>query len=132
MSEIKYLHFNNEEANKTLSKRMKRKRQSRTVAVRVLSKEQLTDLANNFLTREFGSVVMDVGVTYLNPEDKVYNKAVGRSEAASKLTTSILEVVSVMKSATHTTVKLKELDGIELYLKLNRLTGLVSVFGTMK
>lgn len=135
MNNVTFLHLNTTHQNQDgMSNNKKRRRRSRTVAVQPLSYDDVIKVAQSVLSisSESGfSLSMLIGIAYLNPEDKNYIRALGRTEAVKNPQKVSIKVKSVKVSDTHIHVELEKYADVLLTLRVNRLSKKSTVFGTL-
>ncbi len=129
---IKFLHFNVVLEPGT-PKKLRQKNQSRTAAIEPLSAQDIHNIAKNFIgmpaSAEF-AVPLNVGVTFLSLKDR-YSKKEGREEATKRMKAVLLDVKAVHITRNHIFVRLADIFGITLVLRLNKTSGFSTVVGTM-
>jgi hypothetical protein len=107
----------------------RRKCQSRTVAVEALPGNTVRDLAVAFMAMGAGlKTTLSVGVTFLSLKDR-YCKRTGRAEAIKRMGEIDLEIRGVTITPTHIFVELEEHKGVNMLLRVNKLTGFSTVTG---
>lgn len=133
MSELKYLHFNNDQANRKASKKVARANRSRTFAVEALSPEQVRNCVANFSLADSGThcfIRMTIGIAIASIDDN-YNRKIGRELSASEMKQIDLQVTAVTINGEHTFIHFAEYEGVKLAVRLNRKTGFSTVVGKM-
>ena len=134
MSEdLKYLHFNNDQANRKLSKKQARANRSRTLAVLSLSPDEVKEHAANFSSLEIDtqySIELSVGVAQTSLDDN-YSRKIGRELSSSNLKTVELEVIGASINKEHIFLFFAEYEGVKLAVRVNRRTGFSTVVGKM-
>lgn len=133
MSELRYLHFNNDQANRKASKKVARANRSRTFAVEALTSTQINDCVNGFLSAKEGEQVylrMIVGIAVASIDDN-YNRKIGRQLSSSELKEVNLEVTAITISGEHTFIHFAEYESVKLAVRINRNTGFSTVVGKM-
>jgi hypothetical protein len=135
MSELRYLHFNNDQANRKVSKKQARANRSRTLAVASLSTEEVKNCVLSFASAEAdcGEQVflrMLIGIAVASIDDN-YNRKIGRQLSSEEMKEVNLEVVGVTINQDHTFLHFAEYEGVKLAVRLNRKTGFSTVVGKM-
>lgn len=133
MSDIKFLHFNNDEANRKSSKKQARANRSRTFAVQSLTEDQIKQNLEFFIKLEPGSsgyTALNIGVAKTSLDDN-YSRKTGREIAATKMQLVDLKVQSVTVNQEFVLINFSEYEGVELVARLNRLTGFSTFFGKL-
>lgn len=130
---LKFLHFNNDEANRKLSNRQAKMNRSRTVAVLALSPNAITKNAAMYASLPADGrlfVEMAVGVEKVSLDDN-YNKTIGRDRSVGQMREMDLEVVGLTMNENHIFLHFAEYEGVKISVRLNRKTGFSTVVGKM-
>lgn len=125
----KFLHFNVEEQTRPMSQRMRKKFQSRTLAVEPLSADAIKQVASDYLALQSGNdltVSLKIGVTLCSLKDR-YCKAQGRKESLEKQVVADVSVRGLIVNDTHIFIKLAAYRGVVMNLRLNKKSGFVTV-----
>ena len=133
MSELRYLHFNNDQTNRKVSKKLARANRSRTLAVESLSLEEVKNCVANFSSTESGEQIfvrMIVGTAVASIDDN-YNRKIGRELSSSEMKEVNLELIGVTVNQEHTFLHFAEYEGVKLAVRINRKTGFSTVVGKM-
>lgn len=130
---LKFLHFNNDKDNKSLSRKQAKANKSRTVAILSLSPHSIVKNAVAYSGLGFGDTLfmqMAIGVEKVSLDD-TYVKSIGRDKSVSKMQEVDLEVIGVNVNPTHIMLHFAEYEGINLTARLNRATGFSTIIGKM-
>jgi hypothetical protein len=132
---VKFLHFNNPGLiTSKCSERFRKKYQSRTVAAEPAEPETIRTLAKDFiLTHPENQMLiytLKIGVSRLHEED-TYVKKIGRVQALAKMEDIPLKVIGTTVTPTHIFVRLQNVKGLELSLRLNKTTNFSTVVGQL-
>lgn len=128
---VKFLHFNVEEQTRNLPTKLRKKFQSRTVAVVPIPGDILASLAASYIANKAEVVIpIKVGVTFLSLKDR-YTKSVGRDESMAKSKIVMIKVKGVTISDTHVFVHLETFQGVSMNLRLNKVSGFTTVTGSL-
>lgn len=134
MSDLKYLHFNNDEANRKASKKQARLNRSRTLAVEPLTETQFRETLSVFIANSHGLYRTDmrltIGVATTSLDDN-YSRKTGREISESKTALVDLFVESATVTEEFILINFSEYEGVKLTARLNRLTGFSTFFGKM-
>jgi hypothetical protein len=128
---MKFLHFNLEEQTRKLSQKLKKKYQSRTVAVEAIDGLIIKGLASDFLRMTSSDTLrvnVKVGVTMCSLHDR-YSKSDGRKNAVEKMQSVEIKVHGIVITETHVFVHLEPYKGVNMSLRLNKTTGFTTVTG---
>lgn len=129
---VKFLHFNVEEQTRNLPLKLRKKFQSRTVAVVPIPGDILASLAASYIANKAEVVIpLKVGITFLSLKDR-YTKSIGRDESTAKMKIVIVKVKGVTINDTHVFVHLEALQGVNMNLRLNKVTGFTTVTGSLE
>lgn len=126
----KFLHFNVAEQTRNLSQKLRKKYQSRTVAVDTLSADEIRSLAQDFVAGKSPVVRLNVGVTYCSFQEN-YCKASGRKEALAKQMGIDVAIGGVVVNDTHVFVQLVPYCGVQMNLRLNKSSGFSTITGQL-
>lgn len=133
MSEdLKYLHFNNDEANRKTSKKQARANQSRTFAIKALTEKQIKESLSVFIanTNYRTNIRLTIGLAKTSLDDN-YNRSIGRDLSSSKMKHVDLDIESATVNNGYIFITFVEYEGVKLTARLNRLTGFSTFFGKM-
>lgn len=131
---LKFLHFNNDQANRKLSRKQARLNQSRTFAAAALSADEIRAAASAFsscLTEGQLYLKMAVGVVKVSLDDN-YNRELGRILSTNSLQEINLEIIGITINQKHVFLNFAEYEGVNLSARLNRETGFSTIIGKMK
>jgi len=132
MSDLKFLHFNNDQANKKLSKKQARANRSRTFAVQPLTEKQIKESLSVFIANGDGQyrtdIRLSIGVAKTSLDDN-YSRSTGREVASSKMASVDLNIESATVNETFILINFDAYEGVKLTARLNRLTGFSTFFG---